>query len=147
MRPISRAVIDRIVNSAYNSLQSTVGIAKLSASTPPPNRYGEIMFLEYDMPINFVAHATPEPAEIKLNELGWQKDDVNMMVRVPHKELRRVGLAKETGELNFDSDARLVVQGLEYEISKIHMKEPFLENISVYVWIGGRTPNGRKSPT
>jgi hypothetical protein len=142
MIPFNRVMIETSMDRTYKALQSTVGIAKLSASTGQGNLYGEIKYPKFDPPVEFNAHTTLNPSEEKLSELGWQKDDVELVIRVPHIILRGVGLAEETGELNFNSDARVVVGGRSYEICKIHMKEPFLLNIPALVWIGGRNPNG-----
>jgi hypothetical protein len=134
-----------MAQQAYTAFQTPVGIVVMTDASSAKNRYGEVLYPKFGPPTMFYAHPTLNPSEVKLSELGWQKDDVELVVRVPHIELRRVALAKDTGELNFDSDARIVVQGKQYEICKIHMKEPFLENVSLYVWIGGRTPNGRST--
>lgn len=140
---INKQYLDALVEVCYQSLKTYAGISKFNpASSSAPNRYKEIIYKVYDPPINFYAHIELNPAEVKLEELGWQKDDVEVIVRASFSELRRVGLVDNFNQFTFNVDDRLVIFGKEYDICKIEGKT-YIDGVPTLVWIGGRTPNGR----
>lgn len=135
----SNNYVNRTLKNAYEGHNTEIGF-KLFQNNRPSNIYGERIGKSFGNPIAVLGYYETDPSQLKLQDLGWSKETVNIIVRIPYVLLSEVGLLNSDGTLKFSNSDRLVVPLLakEYQINTIQMREPFREGKPTFVWIGGR---------
>lgn len=144
---IPKAYMDRTLKRYYSEHQTPFTIQRFSGgNNPPPNIYGERIGKSYGNPIACLGYIEMDPTELRLAELGWEKDSAEIIAKVPFILLVESGLALSTGELKLSTDDLLEIPSVNkaFKLSKIDAIEPFINGTPLYVYIGGRKfVNGR----
>ena len=138
MRYPTREYRDRIMKNAYSGLETTVGFLPLIPS--PSNIYGENPYKTYGEVITVKGFLEMDPSELRLQDLGWKKESVNLIVKFPFINLLEAGLAKEDGSLLINTNYKMDIPHKErpYQVSSFQGREPYFNNVPVLVWVGGR---------
>ena len=144
MRLPSRAYVDRTLKQAYTQHDNEI---QIHPYTPrPSNTYGETIGKTYGTPITFKGYLETDPTELKLQDLGWSKEIVEVLIRVPFITLLEKGLITVEGKLLFSVDDKVYLPNIEkeYRIHHHQLREPFINGQATFVWFGGRKfVNGR----
>lgn len=138
---IPKNFIARTLTKYYTAHETPFQILKFSEENNPPNIYGERINKVYEEPIECFGFVEIEPTEVRLEELGWRKESVQILITVPFVMLVKAGLANEEGKLLFGEDDKIVLPNIldkPYFINKIMKVEPFIQNKPTLIVIGGR---------
>ena len=131
--------VNRILTQAYGNHDTEISF-KLFINNRLSNIYGERVGKTFGDPITVLGYFESDPSQLKLQDLGWSKETVSVMARIPYVLLVEAGLTNTDGTLKFSNSDRMVVPLLEkeYQINEIQMREPYREGKPTFVWIGGR---------
>lgn len=136
---IPKNYIDRVLKRYYKNVNSTVGFKTFSTQSPEPNIYGERIGTKvFNPPIVVQGYLEINPTDLTLKELGWVKEDTEIIFRVPYIILEEVGLADSLGNISINLDCRMVLDGKDYQVKCMNKREPFINNRPTYVWFGGK---------
>ena len=86
------------------------------------NIYGESSKEDDYQVFNLDALIYFNPSQQILSELGWEEDDIKVLIKTPYKQMRNKGLIKKVGntdKYNIQNGDLLVINGQEYRINKI----------------------------
>lgn len=138
MRLPSKAYVDRTLKKAYEQHDTMMEI--LPFIYEPPNIYGERIGKSYGEPIAVPIYLEMDPTDLRLQDLGWRKEETDIITRVPFRILLDCGLANEDGTYNFSTDDRLRLPHLDrtYQLANHKGREPFRGFHPTWVYIGGR---------
>ena len=128
-----------MLRTSYTELETEVGFRPLQ-NPSNSNIYGENPYKTFGEPIMVKGYLEMDPSDLRLQDLGWKKEPVNLIVRLPFINLLEVGLVNEDGSVNFNTDWRLVIPNKEknYQLSNFQLREPFVNKVPTFIWVGGR---------
>lgn len=138
---IPKAYMDRVAKKYYSAHQTPFNIRRFSdGNNPLPNLYGERIGKSYGTPIACLGYIETDPTELRLAELGWQKESAEFIVKTPFILLADNGLALPNGDLLLTTDDLLEVPSIDksYKLTKIEPLEPYINGLPMYVYLGGR---------
>lgn len=144
MRLPNRAYVDRTLTKAYTQHDNEIHLIPYTPRAK--NQYGETLGKTYGTPKIFKAYLETDPTELKLQDLGWSKETVEILIRVPFITLLELKLANPDGTVTFTTDDKIDIPHIkrEYQLYKFQLREPFINGQPTFVWIAGRKyVNGR----
>lgn len=138
MRLPSIGYVNRTLEKAYGDHNTLIHFKRFQ-NNRPSNIYGERLGKSFGDPIAVLGYYESSPTALKLQDLGWSTETVNILARFPFTHLLEAGLANQDGTLLLTTSDRMInPHGVEYEISEIQGREPFRTGIPTFVWIGGK---------
>lgn len=131
--------VNRTLKKAYENHDTEIQF-KLFKNDRPSNIYGERVGKTYKDPITVLGYFETNPSTLKLQDLGWTKEAVSVLVRVPFILLLEKGLANPDGTFNLSTSDLLTTPNYkkDYQIFEIQAREPFRNGVPTFVWIGGK---------
>jgi hypothetical protein len=141
----NRGYVDRIIKSSYTQHNNEIEFKEVD-TTRPSNTYGERIGKVFKPSIKVTGYLEMDPSELRLQELGWTKEQAEILFRVPFVVLLEQGLANADGTLNLTTDFRVFIPHIkkEYQVSKFQSREPFINGQPTFVWVSGKKfSNGR----
>lgn len=138
MRLPPRKYIERTMKKSHEIHDNEIHVLRYIPR--PSNIYGETLGKAYKDPIKLFTYLEMNPTELKLQDMGWEKEDIGVILRVPFATLLDRGLANRDGTLNFSLDDKLYIPHIdrEFHIALSQGRAPFREGVPTFVWIAGR---------
>lgn len=135
---IPKAYIDRTLRNIYESLDTEIDFYPYNSS--PSNLYGETLNKTFGTPVKVIGYLEMDPTTLRLKDLGWDLENINLIIHVPFATLVNVGLANTDGTINFDTNYKIGVPtyNKEYQLVDYQLKEPFVNGQSTLVYITAR---------
>lgn len=138
---IPRDYIDRILKRYYTAHETSFLIHRFSeGGNSSPNLYGERINKTYDIPIECLGYIETSPTDLQVQELGWEKEMPEVIVKTPFILLAEAGLGLPEGDILVTVDDLLEVPSVDvlYKVAVVDGEEPFINGVPTYVCIGGR---------
>lgn len=139
MRLPSINYVNRTLKQVYEAHDTEI-LFRIFQNNRPSNIYGERVGKTFGNPIAVLGYFESDPSQLKLQDLGWSKEEIIVVAHIPYALLVEAGLTNADGTLKFSTTDRMTVPLLnkDYQIHSIQMREPYRDGLPTFVWIGGR---------
>ena len=122
-----REYIAETVSKTISAFDNQVDYLRYDTDTER-NKYGESKRKSYHEPITFNAIIRFSPSRENLEEFGMDKDNTDVLVKIPRLDLEREGVEPH-------SDDKILINGTHYFITSLNFKG-WAENNQALIIIG-----------